>query len=87
MKSRQFILLFITLIFYLGNKVSASNPESVKDTVNYLPSDSIFAKYLQERDIPIYNNNEIKLLPNGRIKFENLFEAIRNAKKHIHLEW
>lgn len=52
-----------------------------------MPSDSIFAGYLHERGIPIYNNNEIELLPNGRIKFENLFEAIRNAKEHIHLEY
>lgn len=87
MKSRQFIIFIITIIFCFGNKVSAFPLLDGEETDKYLPSDSIFAGYLHERGIPIYNNNEIELLPNGRIKFENLFEAIRNAKEHIHLEY
>lgn len=87
MKSRQFIILIIAIIFCFGNKVSAFPLLDGGETDKYLPSDSIFAGYLHERGIPIYNNNEIELLPNGRIKFENLFEAIRNAKEHIHLEY
>ena len=87
MKSRQFIIFIITIIFCFGNKVSAFPLLDRGETDKYLPSDSIFAGYLHERGIPIYNNNEIELLPNGRIKFENLFEAIRNAKEHIHLEY
>ena len=85
MKSRQFIILIITIIFCFGNKVSAFPLLDGGETDKYLPSDSIFAGYLHERGIPIYNNNEIELLPYGRINFENLFEAIRNAKEHIHL--
>ena len=57
------------------------------EQVEYIPSDSVFAKYLHERDIPIYNNNEIVLLPSGRVKFESLSEAIRKAREHIHLEY
>lgn len=87
MKSRQFIIFIITIIFCFGNKVSAFPLLDGEEADKYLPSDSIFAGYLHERGIPIYNNNEIELLPNGRIKFENLFEAIRNAKEHIHLEY
>ena len=87
MKSRQFIILIITIIFCLWNKVSAFPLHEGEETDKYLPSDSIFAGYLQERGILIYNNNEIKLLPNGRVKFENLFEAIKDAKEHIHLEY
>ena len=87
MKSRQFIIFIITIILCFGNKVSAFPLLDGGETDKYLPSDSIFAGYLHERGIPIYNNNEIELLPNGRIKFENLFEAIRNAKEHIHLEY
>ena len=87
MKSRQFIILIITIIFCFGNKVSAFSLLDGEETDKYLPSDSIFAGYLHERGIPIYNNNEKELLHNGRIKFENLFEAIRNAKEHIHLEY
>ena len=54
---------------------------------DYKPSDSIFSNFLQERLIPIYNNNDVKLLPSGRLKFKSLFEAIREAKRHIHLEY
>ena len=54
---------------------------------DYLPSDSIFSQFLQERNLTIYNNNDIKLLPSGRLKFKSLFEAIREAKHHIHLEY
>lgn len=53
----------------------------------YIPSDSVFAQYLHSRNIPIYNNNEIKLLPCGKVKFEKLFDAIRKARHHIHLEY
>ena len=54
---------------------------------DYLPSDSIFSQFLHRRGISIYNNNETILLPSGRQKFESLFEAIKNAKHHIHLEY
>ena len=87
MNSRLYILTILFLIIYSIGNISASVPENEVTGEEYLPSDSIFAKYLQEREIPIYNNNEIELLPSGRIKFENLFEAIRKAKKHIHLEY
>ena len=54
---------------------------------DYQPSDSIFSQFLHERSIPIYNNNDMQLLPSGRQKFESLFEAIKQAKHHIHLEY
>ena len=54
---------------------------------DYIPSDSIFSQFLHERNLVIYNNNQMKLLPSGRLKFESLFEAIRKAKHHIHLEY
>lgn len=51
-------------------------------------TDSLVIKYLQtEMDIPITTKNQVKLLPSGRQKFEDLFEAIRQARHHIHLEY
>ena len=50
-------------------------------------SDSIVISYLQESGIPITQNNRLKLLKSGHTKFIDLFEEIRKAKHHIHLEY
>lgn len=36
---------------------------------------------------PITTNNEVLLLQNGELKFPKVFEAIKNAKNHIHVEY
>lgn len=36
---------------------------------------------------PITTNNEVSLLLNGESKFPKVFEALRNAKDHIHIEY
>ena len=53
----------------------------------WLPSDSLFAHYLQNKGYKIINNNQFTLLPSGREKFDHLFAEIRKAKQHIHLEY
>lgn len=53
----------------------------------YLPSDSLFVRFLQNRQIPLTQNNRITLLTSGRSKFSHLFKDIRRAKKNIHLEY
>ena len=83
MKLKDIFIIVILIIFPFGFAYS----ETSTDIEKYSPSDSIFAGYLHSRNIPIYNNNEMKLLPSGRIKFESLFEAIKKAKNHIHLEY
>lgn len=44
-------------------------------------------QFLEYSNIPITDNNKVKLIKSGREKFEDLFEAIRGAKHHIHLEY
>jgi len=44
-------------------------------------------RFLQDEGITITNNNQIKLLPSGRLKFQDMFEALRQAKHHIHMEY
>lgn len=53
----------------------------------WLPSDSVFARYLQNEKYRIINNNELTLLPSGREKFNHLFAEVKKAKHHIHLEY
>ena len=50
-------------------------------------SDSTLIVYLQENNIELTNNNELKLLKSGEEKFIDLFNEIEKAKHHIHLEY
>lgn len=51
-------------------------------------SDSTLIRHLQEEyGIPTTSRNKVKLLKSGHEKFEDLFEHIRQAKHHIHLEY
>ena len=50
-------------------------------------SDSLFADYLMQTDIHVTGNNQVELLMSGQEKFEDLFEEIRCARHHIHLEY
>ena len=51
-------------------------------------SDSVLIEYLQtEYGIPVTCNNKVTLLKSGHDKFEDLFNYIRQAKHHIHLEY
>ena len=42
---------------------------------------------LREMGAPVTDNNKVKLLLTGHDKFVDLFEAIRQARHHIHLEY
>lgn len=43
--------------------------------------------YLRATGIPVTGNNRVKLLTTGREKFADLFDAIRRARHHVHLEY
>ena len=69
-------ILFITLfVFSIGNIEAQTT------------SDSIVMNYLKEMGAPVTYNNEVKLLMTGHDKFVDLFENIRHARHHIHLEY
>jgi len=50
-------------------------------------SDSIVMNRLKQMGAPLTYNNKVELLMNGHDKFTDLFEAIRGARHHIHLEY
>lgn len=50
-------------------------------------SDSIMAAHLRSRGINITDGNSVRLLKTGHEKFADMFEAVRNAKSFIHLEY
>ena len=61
------------------------SPNSIRAQVT--TSDSLMMVYLRNKDIPVTGNNRVKLLMSGQEKFADLFDAIRNARHHIHLEY
>lgn len=50
-------------------------------------SDSLLIRYFQEEGIPVTSHNRVRLLTSGHDKFVDLFQAIRQARHHIHLEY
>lgn len=76
-------LLFLFLSFTFSPPAGILQIQAQK----WLPSDSVFARYLRQEGIRITNNNRLKLLPSGREKFNDLFSEIRKAEHHVHLEY
>ena len=50
-------------------------------------SDSLIVHALQAKGIRFSHDNKVKLLKSGQAKFDNMFEAIRQAKSSVHLEY
>ncbi|MGN0282888.1 MAG: cardiolipin synthase [Prevotella sp.] len=50
-------------------------------------SDSTIKQVLEEKGIDFSNDNTVTLLMNGYEKFDDMFNAIRQAKHHVHLEY
>ena len=50
-------------------------------------SDSVIVNQLREKGIRFSHNNSVTLLMNGQEKFDDLIQAIRQAKKSVHLEY
>ncbi len=86
MKLRIFILFLFLPLLHVQADVIDSLMTQPRDSIR-LTSDSLVLHFLEESGIPISDNNKVKLLKSGREKFIDLFEAIREAKHHVHLEY
>lgn len=69
---RLFIMLFCAL---LCSVISAQT------------SDSLIAKQLRDEGVSFSHNNSVVLLMSGQEKFDDMFEAIRQARSSVHLEY
>jgi cardiolipin synthase len=77
------IILFILMVIIIGKgNVYATDILKFKSK-----SDSTIIEYLKEYGIQTTTNNEVKILKSGHEKFIDLFEEIKKAKHHIHLEY
>lgn len=76
-------ILFFFFVSSIGSYISCH----ANTTVNRSQSDSILIAYLNECGIQTSTENEVEILKSGHDKFIDLFEEIKKAKHHIHLEY
>lgn len=82
-----FVLLFF-LTAFTSSSVSVAQNVIIEETQNAIErSDSVFVRHLNDKKIEVTDSNSVRLLMSGHDKFVDLFEAVRNAKKFIHLEY
>ena len=82
------LLIILLFLASTNNYILASNTEGQNNQTSNSPSDSILIAYLQqEYGVTPTEHNNIKLLKSGEEKFIDLFQEIKKAKHHIHLEY
>lgn len=54
---------------------------------NEATSDSILVEQLRKEGVTFSHNNTVTLLRNGQEKFDDMFQAIRQARHSVHLEY
>ena len=74
---KHIVPVLTVLLLFLAGRASAQTTRS----------DSTVMQRLKDMGIPVTYNNRVELLMNGHDKFVDLFEAIRGARHHIHLEY
>lgn len=88
MTLHRHIYIHLTALFvWILNVINVQ--AEVGDTLrsSFPNSDSLVVRFLEDAGIPLTRNSELKLLMSGHDKFIDLFEHIRRAKHHIHLEY
>ena len=78
---RKIFTLIICLLLITSN-ITAKDSQAIKSQ-----SDSTIIAYLKNCGIVISSNNQVEILRSGHDKFIDLFDEIRKAKHHIHLEY
>jgi cardiolipin synthase len=73
--------------FIMGLCLAISVQLLPAQTPSGLSADSLMRQYFRQEGIALTEGNEVTLLPSGHEKFVNLFEQVRRAKHHIHLEY
>ena len=56
-------------------------------TASAQTSDSLIVRQMRQYGVRFTSDNNVKLLMSGKAKFEDMFEAIRQARSSVHLEY
>jgi len=93
-----FLYIFFGQRYRKVKIISRKSIRSIENNPAYLYEDTDPSSYppectgliqmlRQNNSHPVFSGNTVRLLTEGREKFDVLFEDIRKAKKHIHLEY
>ena len=82
-----FIILFVTVQVFAGSKRSTDSSNMNQKGVIVPTSDSLIVNDLRNKGIKFSNDNSIVLFNSGQKKYDDMFEAIRQARSSIHLEY
>ena len=75
-------------ISYLSYKALEQNNEVVDALTKYDAGAANYSKYLLNTEKwPVYNDTTVNYLKDGETYFDDMFDAIKNAKKYILLEY
>ena len=80
-------ILYICVAAVMALSTSCRSSFVPVERNDYERSDSAFVHYLKSEGIPYTNNNSVEILNGAHAKFESMFDDIKNAKHHIHLEY
>lgn len=86
---KQIRLILLLISFIAPAATQAYGTDNIQPTAidTLCSSDSAVIRFLAEAGIPLTTNSRAELLKSGHDKFIDLFEEIRKAKHHIHLEY
>ena len=79
------IRVVITVLLYVTLAIHA-NGETITGSSS-LRSDSLIYRQLRDYGIEFTTGNEVKLLMSGQDKFDDMFAAIRKARRSVNLEY
>ena len=79
--------IYILLIIVAALTTSCRSSFITIERDNFERSDSAFVQYLKGEGVPYTTNNDVVILNGAHINFDSLFNDIRAAKHHIHLEY
>ena len=71
---KRYLLVLLTACLWLSNSVAQT-------------SDSLIVDCLRKEGVKFSHNNSVTLLMNGQEKFDDMFNAIRQARSSVHLEY
>ena len=75
------------LRYYLIALLLVNVTLNLNSQTSTLKSDSLILHQLRDYGIRFTNDNSVTLLMSGQEKFDDMFEAIRQAKESVHLEY
>ena len=85
----KFLKLFSLVVTLLISSLCSAQNSITNELMpqSTLSSDSLLVNQLRKKGIQFSHDNSVTLLMNGQEKFDDLFQAIRQAKKSVHLEY